>query len=197
MRGSLAKEQFNLLRKILARYYYEAEKCASARAYYAACVMIGAAFEALLLQMCDLFESEVAEAVSKLPQKQRPKGSIEEWYLNDLIRVAVVAGWFPTRRGFDLAEPGIGELAHLVRRLRNLSHPGVHLRDVGEVPLKAAYYRVAYEIFNSAREWLWIKFAQGLPMEPNKSPFGPPERVKLPRRKKAGRRRRPTPSNRA
>jgi hypothetical protein len=182
-RGSLSKEQFQLLRKILARYYREAEKCASVRAYYAACIMIGGAFEALLLQICDLFEDEAAEAVSKLPKKQRPKGSIEEWYLNDLIRVAVAAGWLPTRRGFDLTEPGVGELAHLIRRLRNLSHPGVHLREVGEVPLRAAYYRVAYEIFNSSREWLWIKFAQGLPMEPNKSPFGPPERVKLPRRR--------------
>jgi hypothetical protein len=189
-RGSLSKEQFQLLRKILARYYREAEKCASVRAYYAACIMIGGAFEALLLQICDLFEDEAAEAVSKLPKKQRPKGSIEEWYLNDLIRVPVAAGWLPTRRGFDLTEPGVGELAHLIRRLRNLSHPGVHLREVGEVPLRAAYYRVAYEIFNSSREWLWIKFAQGLPMEPNKSPFGPPERVKLPRRKKASRRRR-------
>jgi hypothetical protein len=188
-RGSLSKEQFQLLRKILARYYREAEKCASVRAYYAACIMIGGAFEALLLQICDLFKDEAAEAVAKLPKKQRPKGSIEEWYLNDLTRVAVAAGWLPTRRGFDLAEPGVGELAHLIRRLRNLSHPGVHLREVGEVPLRAAYYRVAYEIFNSSREWLWIKFAHGVPMEPNKSPFGPPERVKLPqRRKKAARR---------
>lgn len=95
---SLSKEQFQLLRKILARYYREAEKCASVRAYYAACIMIGGAFEALLLQICDLFEDEAAEAVSKLPKKQRPKGSIEEWYLNDLIRVAVAAGWLPTRR---------------------------------------------------------------------------------------------------
>jgi hypothetical protein len=156
--------------------------------------MIGGAFEALLLQMCDLFEDEVAEATLKLPQKDRPKGSMEHWRLNDMIRIAVVAGWLPPRRGVDLAEPGIGELADLIRRLRNLSHPGVHLREVDEVPLRAASYRVAYELFSSAREWLWLRIAQGLLMEPNRSPFGPPERVVVkPRR----RRRRQQESNRS
>jgi hypothetical protein len=180
-RGSLSKEKYNLLRKISIRYHNEAEKCASVRAYYAACVMIGAALEAMLLQMCDLFEDEVAQAVLKLPRK--PKGSIEHWGLDDLIEIAVAVGWLPTRRGLDLAEPGIGELAHLIRRLRNLSHPGVHLREVDEVPLRAASYRVAYALYDSVRDWLWIKFAQGAPMEPNRSPFGPPNRVvvKVPR----------------
>jgi hypothetical protein len=139
--------------------------------------MIGGAFEALLLQICDLFEDEAAEAILKLPRKQRPRGSIEHWRLDDLIAVTVAAGWLPT--------PGIGELAHLIRRLRNLSHPGAHLREVDEVPLRAASYRVAYELFNSSREWLWVKFAKDLPMEPNKSPFGPPEKVVVkPRRRR-------------
>jgi len=97
--------------------------------------------------------------------------------LDDLITIAVAVGWLPPRRGPDLAEAGIGEVAHLIRRLRNLSHPGVHLREVDEVPLRAASYRVAYALFNSARDWLWMKFAKGSPMEPNRSPFGPPNRV--------------------
>jgi hypothetical protein len=189
-KGSLSKEQFRLLRKIHVRYYREAEKCASARAYYAACIMIGGAFEAMLLQICDLFADEVVEVLEKLPRNLKPKGSIDNWRLDGLIRVAVVAGWLPPRREFD--EPGIGELADLIRRLRNLAHPGVHLREMSEVPLRAIHYRVAYEIVNSAREWLWNKFAPGLPKEPNRSQFGPPERivVKSPRRRKnAGRRR--------
>ena len=183
-RGSLSNEKFNLLRKIIVQYHREAERCASVRAYYAACIMIGAAFEAMLLQMCDLFEDEVAQAVLKLQRK--PKGSIEQWGLDDLIRIAVAVGWLPTRRGLDLAEPGIGEMAHLIRRLRNLSHPGVHLRELDEVPLRAGSYRVAYALFDSARDWLWLKFGQGLPVEPNRSPFGPPNRVvvKVPRRRR-------------
>jgi hypothetical protein len=183
-RGSFSNEKFNLLRKVTVRYHREAEKCASVRAYYAACIMIGAAFEAMLLQMCDLFEEEVAQAVSKLSRK--PKGSIEHWTLDDLIGIAVAAGWLPPRRGTDLAEAGIGELAHLIRRLRNLSHPGVHLREVDEVPLRAASYRVAYALFDSTRDWLWMKFAEGSPVEPNRSPFGPPNRVvvKVPRRRR-------------
>ena len=66
--------------------------------------MIGAALEAMLLQMCDLFEDEVAQAVLKLPRK--PKGSIEHWCLDDLIRIAVAAEWLPTRWGPDLAARG-------------------------------------------------------------------------------------------
>jgi hypothetical protein len=174
-RGSFSNEKFNLLGKVIVRYHREAEKCASVRAYYAACIIIGTAFEAMLLQMCDLFEDEVAEAAMKLPRG--PKGSIEHWSLDDLIGIAVLLGWLPPRRGPDLAEAGIGELAHLIRRLRNLSHPGVHLRELGEVPLRAASYRVAYALFDSARNWLWIKIDQGSPMEPNRSPFGPPTRV--------------------
>ncbi len=183
-RGSLSDEKFNLLSKITVQYHREAERCASVRAYYAACIMIGAAFESMLLQMCDLFEDEVAEAVSSLSRK--PKGSIEHWSLDDLIGIAVAVGWLPPRRGSDLAEAGIGELAHLVRRLRNLSHPGVHLREVDEVPLRAASYRVAYALFDSARDWLWMKFAGDSPVEPNWSPFGPPNRVvvKVPRRRR-------------
>lgn len=183
-RGSLTDEKFNLVNKIMVRYEREAEKCASVRAYYAACVMIGAAFEAMLLQMCDLYEDEVAEAVPRLSRK--PKGSIEHWSLDDPIGIAVAAGWLPTQQGRDLAESGIGELAHLIRRLRNLSHPGVHLREMNEIPLRAASYRTAYALFDSARDWLWMKFGQGLPVEPNNSPFGPLNRVavKMPRRRR-------------
>jgi hypothetical protein len=181
-RGPLSDETFRLLSKIAVRYEREAEKCASVRAYYAACIMIGGALEAILLQMCDLFEHEVSEVIPTLPRK--PKGTIEHWSLDDLIQIAVAVGWLPLHRGPDLAEPGIGELAHLLRRLRNLSHPAVHLREVDEVPLRAASYRVAYAIFDSVRDWLWMKIAEGAPMEPNRSPFGPANRVavKVPRR---------------
>ena len=183
-RGSLSNEKDNFLRKIILRYHSEAERCASVRAYYAACVMIGAALEAMLVQMCILFEDEVAQAVLRLPRK--PKGPIEHWGLDDLIRIAVAVGWLPTRRGLHLAEPGIGELAHLIRRLRNLSHPGVHLREVSEVPIRAAYYRVAYQQFHPKPISRRIKKRKGVPMEPNRSPFGPPNRVvvKVPRPRK-------------
>jgi hypothetical protein len=173
-RGSFSNEKFELLTKIVVRYYREAEKCASVRAYYAGCIMLGSAFEAMLLQTCDVFEDEVAEAVSKLPKKRKPKGPIERWGLDDLIRVAVVAGWLPTRTGFD--EPGIGERADLIRQLRNLSHPGIHLRELDEVPIRAASYRVAHALFDAARDWLWLKLARSALMEPNPSPFGPPRK---------------------
>jgi aminoglycoside phosphotransferase family enzyme len=75
-RGSFSNEKFNLLGKVIVRYHREAEKCASVRAYYAACIMIGTAFEAMLLQMCDLFEDEVAEAAMKLPRDRKDRSNI-------------------------------------------------------------------------------------------------------------------------
>jgi hypothetical protein len=158
-RSYFSDEKFQALTKIIEHYHREAEKCASARAYYAACIMIGAAFEAMLLQVLSLFEDEVVEAVRSLPRK--PRGPIDRWNLDELIKVAVILGWRPPRRGPDLVEPGIGELADLLRRLRNLSHAGRHLRELDEAPLKVGVYRAAYAIFDSARDWLQMKTGKG------------------------------------
>jgi hypothetical protein len=158
-RSYFSDEKFHELTKIVERYHGEAEKCASARAYYAACIMIGAAFEAMLLQALSLFEDEVVEAVRNLPR--RPRGPIDRWNLDELIKVAIILGWRPPRRGPDLAEPGIGELADLLRRLRNLSHAGRHLRELDEAPLKVGDYRAAYAIFESAGDWLQMKTGKG------------------------------------
>jgi len=106
-RGLLSDEKSDLLRKIMVRYFREAEKCRSVRAYYAACIMIGGAFEAVLLQMCDVFEDEVAEAVLRLPEKQRPKGSIEHWGAvgrSTRVRTNFLDS-LPERRGFEPSVP--------------------------------------------------------------------------------------------
>ncbi len=180
-RGYFSDENFRALTKIVEQYHLEAEKCASARAYYAACIMIGAAFEALLLQALSLFEDEVADAVRNLPR--RPRGPIDRWNLDELIKAAIVLGWRPPRRGPDPVEAGIGELADLLRRLRNLSHAARHLREPDELPLKVEAYRAAYAIFDSARDWFRMKTVKGPPTEPDKSAPGRAEKVtvKVPR----------------
>jgi hypothetical protein len=154
-RGYFSDEKFEALTKMVEQCHGEAEKCATARAYYAACIMIGAAFEALLLQALSLFEDEVAEAVRNLPR--RPRGPIDRWNLDELIKVAIVLGWRPPRRGPDPVEAGIGELADLLRRLRNVSHAARHLREPDAAPLKVGDYRAAYAIFDSARDWFRTK----------------------------------------
>ena len=165
-RGYFSDEKFQALVKIVALYKREGEKSAEARAYYAACIMIGAAFEALLLQALSMFGEEVAEAVRNLPR--RPRGPIEHWNLEELIKVAIVLGWRPPRGGAAEAEPGIGELAALLRRLRNVSHAARQLREPDEAPLTAGSYRAAYAIFDSARDWLSSKTGKGPLKEPSR-----------------------------
>lgn len=171
----LSSEEFSLLRKIAIRYEREALKCKSVRAYYAACIMLGAALEAILIQMCDLFQDEVKEAIARLEKK--PKGRFDRWGLDDLIKVAVEAGWLPPKRGSKSDEPGVGELIHLVRRLRDLSHPGRHLRELDEAPIRADAFRASYGVYDAARDWLWMKLKHPARLEPNRSPLGPPSRV--------------------
>ncbi|HYL58888.1 MAG TPA: hypothetical protein VEU51_08455 [Candidatus Acidoferrales bacterium] len=165
-KGYFSDEKFKALTKMVEHYHSEAEKCASARAYYAACIMIGAAFEALLLQALSMFSDEVAEAVRNLPR--RPRGPIDHWNLDELIKVAIVLGWRPPRRGPDPVEAGIGELADLLRRLRNVSHAARHLREPDEAPLKVETYRAAYAIFDSARDWLSMKTNKGPRKKPSR-----------------------------
>lgn len=177
----LSSEEFSLLSKIAIRYEREALKCASIRAYYAACIMLGAALEAILIQMCDLFKGETKEAISRLEKK--PKGHPVRWGLDDLIKVAVEAGWLPRKRGSNSDEPGAGELIHLVRRLRDLSHPGRHLRELEEAPIRANAFRASYGVYDDARDWFWMKLEHRNRLEANRSPLGPPLRVAIkPRR---------------
>ena len=53
--------------KLIGMFETEATKCAKAKAYYAACVMIGSASEARLLLKCLQEPTELAAAKAKIP----------------------------------------------------------------------------------------------------------------------------------
>ena len=85
-------DQQKAIQRIALQYKREAEKCYSAKAYLAGCVLIGAAMEGLLLSTINCFP-ELIFAVKSAP---RIKGKIkhyEKWTFAELLRVAKELGW--------------------------------------------------------------------------------------------------------
>jgi hypothetical protein len=160
----LTARRFNKLLPMIRRYERESQRCADARAYYGACVLLAAALEGSLLGMCAINSDEVQNLLPSLPSAERPRGRVEQWDLSELLTVATHLGWLP-RRSSPRGRRKIGDLAELVRELRNLVHPGKHLRDYPNVRVGKGHYRDARAIFEAAREWLVGKVIADLQRE--------------------------------
>lgn len=124
-------------------YEKEAELCKRAKAYYAACVMLGSAAEARLLAACISHPEKTRAAIGKLPLKSKVRGTNPlEWSFHELVLVARSAEWL-----VDLDD---GNITHVtsawvgeLRNTRNFVHPSVHVRRrphivLGEETLKDA-----------------------------------------------------------
>ena len=145
------------LNSLINIYKRESHLCAEAGAYYAACATLGAALEALLLTLCHQYPQQSKDACQRLPKKHRPnKSDPDGWGLSDLVNIASDAGWIPAfivnSEKFDIAE-----WVHLIRGLRNLIHPGNHLRNkprarIGEQDYEDA--RAAYTLVEMRFEQL-------------------------------------------
>jgi hypothetical protein len=111
--------------------------------------------------MCNLQVEEVEQMVGSLPSADRPRGPMDRWSMDDLIMLAKRLGWLPARvhpRG----RRRIGDLSLLVKELRNLAHPGKHIREYPNVRLRKAHYEDARAIFATATNWLYHHNARGL-----------------------------------
>jgi hypothetical protein len=112
--------------KLIGMFETEATKCAKAKAYYAACVMIGSASEARLLLKCLQDPTELAAAKAKIPAtKGFHKGGPEFWNLSQLIEIANQAGWVANLQTENVVIHIVNLLSHL-HDMRNLVHPGRH-----------------------------------------------------------------------
>jgi hypothetical protein len=149
----LAGKRFDALVALIGRYHKEARRAAKARAYYAACVLIGSALEGSLLAMCTLREADVEAHLSALPANRRPPRTAEDWTLNQLLAVAAALRWFPARSSKH-SRRRLAEWTHLVREMRNLVHPGKHIRDYPGVRLVKAHWRDAKAIARLANDSL-------------------------------------------
>lgn len=141
----------NALVKLIGLYEGEAKKCANAKAYYAACVMLGSSSEALLLLKCHQEPTELAEARAKLPVSNRfDKRGPQYWNLNQLIEIAKVAGWVS-----DVAtENVVVHIANLMAQLhdtRNLVHPGRHASSRPHITIGKEQYDDAKAAYRTMR----------------------------------------------
>jgi len=152
---SLGPRKFARLNELIGRFDAESERCAKVQAHYAACVLQVAAFEGLLLAMCDGLLDEVEMYVQKLPSHERPKERMEKWSLAQLIKIAYGLKWLPSRRHIK-GKRKTGDHVQLVKELRNVIHPGKHIRDYPNV--HEGHYSDSYTIVRQATGHLWQTF---------------------------------------
>src|SRR6266704_5159639 len=83
----------------LAKFYdREARRCVKGRAYLAACVMQGAALEALLQAMCFLYPDDVRGTLVYQQKSFRSKrNKALEFTYYQLINIAAELSWFPPK----------------------------------------------------------------------------------------------------
>ena len=149
-------------------YHDQAEACARAGCFHAACVMIGAALEAELLVLAILHRPAL-EANGGWPSGKRAGRSPEHWGLNELVTLALDAGWLSstTSTGDPVTHDEIIDITDFVREVRNrAAHPGrlVSNAGVGMVELGSETYRLAYDIVRSTFNYTYAHLQQTVAM---------------------------------
>ncbi len=151
-------KRFESLLMLIKRYHGEAIRSANAGAYLGACILTGAALEAALLATCSVQEEEVEEYLSQ-PEGQRVLRKLkrkqsglpvkaDKLALADLLNLARHLGWLPGRTG-KYQRRKVGDLALVVKELRDLVHPGKYVRDYPNVRIArwhAADVRRVFEL---------------------------------------------------
>jgi hypothetical protein len=131
----------------------------------AASVMQVAAFEAAIQAMCFLYPDEVKRTSVHAHKRFRGKrNKALEFSLNELIKVADQAGWFPAKRiSWGGKRTTLAGFAHEVRKLRNFVHPGVWAREHhGSTKFSKRAYDVVHEVFDVATSWLLHRIHQSM-----------------------------------
>lgn len=136
------KSELEELSAIQLKFETEAHACVRNNAYHAAATMIGSAMEAALLFAC-LNRQDVAQAArSLIPANKRPKSANpKEWTFAQLAKVADEAGWLPNVAVADVVLSS-RHLIDMVRRIRNMVHPGRHLSDTVVLDIESQYASV-------------------------------------------------------
>ena len=149
----LTGRQYNALMPIIHRFHQEATRAANARAYHAACVMLGGALEGILLAMATIRSDDVETYLATLLPADQPPKRAQDWALGHLLQLATALRWFPARRNKH-ARRRLADWAHLIQELRNLAHPGKHIRDYPTVRVQKAHWTDAQAVFDLANSSL-------------------------------------------
>ncbi len=123
-------EHVRVLKDIVVRHEEEASRAASAKAYTAGVILIGAALEGLLLIRCLRSKQKATRTAGTLPKRQRPLPSDDpsKWRFEALINTCLSAGWLP-RISTEYAQYAPAALADILRNMRNFVHPGRCMRE--------------------------------------------------------------------
>ena len=135
------------LKRLAEFYRNEAEKCRSAGAFLAGCIMMGAYLETLLTLTVYADRKNVASFGNG------PNKDLLDWGLSDLMKVAEKLNWIPRqiapeREIFPDYTTTLGSLAILIQDYRNLVHPGNYCKNA---PLAAPLE----EDFSTLVQILW------------------------------------------
>ncbi len=147
------------LGKLASFYHREAGKCLRGRAYLAACVIQGAALEAVLQAMCFLYPEDIKKTTVYQKKKkrgiQRKRNKALDFKYFELINIAAELSWFPAKRITWGKRTTLAGFVHELRKLRNYVHPGVWAPEQPDtMKFTKAVYDVVYEIFEVANSWL-------------------------------------------
>jgi hypothetical protein len=127
--------------------------------------MQAAGLEASLQAMCCLYPGHVKKTTAYQRKHFHGKRNRAlEFTLNELINIASELGWFPAKTiSFARRKTNLTELAHQVRLIRNLVHPGVWAREhPGTTKPNKHMYVAVYEVFDVATSWLLHRVEQSL-----------------------------------
>jgi hypothetical protein len=161
----LSQELYNEVLRLAGVYRREAERCRDSKAFLAGCVMIGAAFEALLLAFANCYPDE-ASTSQAAPRRQGSVKPLLDWSLADLLAVAKERSWLPSGLSrddeWDGARAQIGDYDEVLRQIRNLVHPVRYAIDSPRERITGRYLELSFEILDVASDYLLNKIERSI-----------------------------------
>jgi hypothetical protein len=146
-------ERLSKLISIRDFYLEEAERCYKCKAYFAACVMLGAVFETSLLIIVGNYPDEVKKSQRVPKDKKGRIKSIGNWKLIELLNVADDLNWLPRGKKYNQFNLEIGDMGDVMRMIRNHIHPANYLSKY-PLMLKEDHYYSIFEMLKIMNELL-------------------------------------------
>lgn len=158
--------------ELAVRSLKEAELCAEAKCYEAACIKAAVAIEAGLLSHVCIFEPEIrAAALWQEAKGHKRTPAPFGWSMDTLIRIAVRLGWLPTDAELSAAEPiaklggEVGDAIRFVQYARNAAaHPGRQaygLEEFDQTGVDKDEYEVVYAVTRAVFDHLYANLPTG------------------------------------
>jgi hypothetical protein len=155
----MTEKDFEFLQKLMDQYEEEARKCKQTGSPLAGCVVLAAAMEASLLSLAYCDDTNVRFAQTYRQAKDK---DLRNWNLGQLLDLANEMKWWPTnlQMGEIARKSGIssddalklgdvGYFADWLREVRDMIHPGRHLRLWSGVKVTRKFLVFAEEILSA------------------------------------------------